>query len=379
MKISILSMQRVDNFGSLLQGYSLMKILKELSGGTVDFIDIKSNKMDNALLDGQVNDFNYENEKKLNGLFEKIKKIDRYTINRLLMRRSNKKQCEMYELFRKEVLKIKDENNNKDYDLCVIGSDEVFNCLSGADWGFTSQLFGNVENAKNVITYAASCGATKYENVPEKVLNRIADSFKKVLAFSVRDQNTFDFVSKLSDKKISINLDPVLIGDFEKEINNNEYQKCKLPKKYCIVYSYYNRINQKNEIKEIKKFCKENDMKIISIGAPQWWIKKHIVVNPFQMLSIFKNAEFVITDTFHGTIFAAKYSKKFATIVRESNRNKLMDLLVRLNKKEHLINKIQDLEKTYEFTNNIDDTNKIISECKEISTEYLKSAIDSIS
>ena len=48
MKICILSMQRVLNYGSLLQAYSLKKILTEM-GHTVDFIDIEPNEKENAL------------------------------------------------------------------------------------------------------------------------------------------------------------------------------------------------------------------------------------------------------------------------------------------------------------------------------------------
>lgn len=50
-------------------------------------------------------------------------------------------------------------------------------------------------------------------------------------------------------------------------------------------------------------------MEIISIGAPQMWISKHMVLTPFETLVAFKHAEFVVTDTFHGTIFSAKYAK----------------------------------------------------------------------
>ena len=84
-------------------------------------------------------------------------------------------------------LKISDEDNYKTYDGCVIGSDEVFNCNVASPWGFTSQLFGNIRQASNVITYAASCGSTQYENVPSDVRMRIENAFKRVKSFSVRD------------------------------------------------------------------------------------------------------------------------------------------------------------------------------------------------
>ena len=110
----------------------------------------------------------------------------------------------------------------------------------------------------------------------------------------------------------------------------------------------------------------------VTIGAPQFWVKKHLILNPFEMLNVFKNAEFVITDTFHGSIFAAKYSKKFATLIRESNKNKLSDLLKRLNVDKHLLSNINELENIYKINNDISII-KDISKTERIRTiKYLE-------
>lgn len=362
-KVCILSMQKVDNFGSLLQAYSLKKIIESLDN-SVEFIDIKKMNEDNKLLNEKVT---FSEEKNL--LLTKLSKIDKYFFNRILMKNSNKKQNEVFEKFRNKELNISDSSNTKEFDTCVIGSDEVFNCTTNSSWGFTSQLFGNVNNASKVITYAASCGATKFSFLNSEVINRIRNSFEKISAFSVRDENTREFVSKMTDNHISINLDPVLVGDFENEIKENN--KIKLPKKYCVVYSYYNRIKSKKEIREIKKICKEKNMEIVSVGAPQFWIKKHLILNPFEALSVFEKAEFVVTDTFHGTIFASKYSKKFVTIVRESNKNKLTDLINRLEQQNHLCNDIKDISTIYNIINDKEKIKNICTAEKTRTIEYL--------
>ena len=286
------------------------------------------------------------------------------------IKRKDKIQVDIFEEFRGKVLKICKENNNQKYDTCVIGSDEVFNCASKSKWGFTSQLFGNVRNANKVITYAASCGETSYENLNNEVILRIKESFKNISSFSVRDCNTYNFVTKLCNKKPTFNLGPVLIGNFDEEIKNCSFLK--LPKKFCIVYSYYNRFNNKEEIKTIKKFCKKNKMTLITIGAPQFWIKKHLVLNPFEVLYAFSRAEYVITDTFHGTIFASKYSKRFATIIRKSNRNKLGDLLKRLKQDEHLCINISEIKDKYNLINDKKQIKTICEEERIKSIDYLK-------
>ena len=103
---------------------------------------------------------------------------------------------------------------------------------------------------------------------------------------------------------------------------------------FCIVYSYYNRIHKKEEIDRIKSFCKKNKLEIVTVGAPQMWVKNHLVLTPFELLKVFKKASFVITDTFHGTIFSVRYSNKFAVLLRDSNKNKLFDLVCRLGIKD---------------------------------------------
>lgn len=368
MNVGILSMQRVDNMGSLLQSYALKKTIEEL-GHQVGFIDIKKIDEDYELLGAYKQD--YHEEREAIGLLGKIKKIDKYTINRFRIKKKSIQQEKAFEDFRNSSLSI--SNTKEMYDVCVIGSDEVFNCLSSGAWGFTSQLFGNVSNANKVITYAASCGSTEYEELPNGVINRIKEAFLNVSSFSTRDQNTHCFVAKLTDKSITDNFDPVLIYDFGHEIEATILPE--LPKNYCVVYSYYNRIHSNKEINAIKSFCKKYDLTPIAIGAPQYWIGNYIVCSPFQCLKVFKNAKYVITDTFHGTIFAAKYSDKFAVLARESNRNKLLDLVKKIGMQEHLMESITELEDKYQILKNQNGFNEIIAEERVHALQYLQKNI----
>lgn len=365
MKICILSMQRVNNMGSLLQAYALKKTLESM-GADVEFIDIKRIDQDFALLGGYQQNFCGENGQ--TGLLGKLCRLDRYAVNRIRIRKLCDIQDKEFDKFRNEVLKLQIKSDR--YDLCIIGSDEVFNCLNSGAWGFTSQLFGNVPEANRVITYAASCGSTTYEKLPLNVSNRIRETFKYVSDFSVRDKNTHDFVSKLSDKKITDNLDPVLIYNFDEEVEKAALPT--LPAHYCVIYSYYNRIHTKAEIDAIENFCKKRNLTPIAVGAPQFWLKDYVVCTPFQCLKVFQNADFVITDTFHGTIFSAKYAERFSILSRQSNKNKLLDLIEKIGMQEHLMNGVQELDKKYEITKNGAEFSQFIERQKEKSHAYLQ-------
>ena len=114
-KVCILSMQRIDNMGSVLQAYSLKRILENI-GCDVDFMDIRPNDGDNALLGGKQLDFSSEKDGK--GF---AGKIDEYTFNRAIIKAKSIIEKAFFQDFRKKYLNI--EKTSTYYDFCVIGSD----------------------------------------------------------------------------------------------------------------------------------------------------------------------------------------------------------------------------------------------------------------
>lgn len=111
----------------------------------------------------------------------------------------------------------------------------------------------------------------------------------------------------------------------------------------------------------------------VAVGAPQFWIDDYIVCSPFQCLKVFQHADFVITDTFHGTIFSAKYARKFRVLVRDSNQNKLLDLVERLNLTEHLMESFGQLQTHRDEYMDTEMISALLSEEKKHSLNYLRS------
>ncbi len=372
MKVCILSMQRVLNYGSLLQAYSLKKMITSL-GHEVSFIDIEPNEQDNL------------KRLKVKSFDEGLKLSGRNIVYRLLQQDANifyglrkiiskKNVAKLQKIFADEVLKLNEANNKREYDVCVIGSDEVFNCLNDESWGFTSQLFGNVRQANKVITYAASCGFTKPSELPNGVKDVISNSFMSVVAFSVRDENTANFVREIAKTEPQYHLDPVAVGNFDDEMEKASKCLKRLPKKYCIIYSYHGRMGE-SEKEAVLDLCRKEKMTPVSIGGSQKWVHTHLELEPFEVLCAFKNAAYVVTDTFHGAIFSAKFASRYAIIVRESNKNKLSDLINRLKIKNHQVTSMEQIADLYAV---VDDKRTIrdIEKCQyERSIEYLEHSI----
>lgn len=367
-EVCILSMQKVNNFGSLLQAYSLKKLISEM-GYNTSFLDIQYD-IDEIKLINSVDAYAVEMEN--NNKKNKFKKMDRYFIRRVIHNIQVKKQTKLFQQFRDNILKIENQSK-KEYDLCVIGSDEVFNCTQGKDMPFTSQLFGNVKCAKTVVSYAASCGYTNYDDIPKEVRSIIQSALRRLKYISVRDINTENFIKHMINVKPEVNFDPVLIGDFDSEMALYSFDA----KKYeniCIVYAYRNHIYEPSDIKCILQFCKSHKLRLVAVGGHQKWIKEYWIGTPFEMLSLFKQARFIITNTFHGTIFSAKYNGNFAVFVRSANKNKLEDLIQRLEIEEHKINDFKKLEDTWTIPDSRLKVAQICSKEREKTILYLKKA-----
>lgn len=347
-------MQRVKNYGSFLQALSLKNLLEEW-GNSVEFIDIKSGQLYKGREYTDRGTKDWSNQEFVN---------------------FRKKREEIILEYGKKYLGLQDvQNLNNDYEFAIIGSDEVFNCIGNGNIGFTTQLYG--ENvSKYTITYAASCGHTTYEQIKENGLDKeVKRALQELRNISVRDKNTLNFVNNILDmnvKNVVENIDPVFIYDFEKYLPNKKIQE----KDYIIVYSYDYRLCNDKEVKAIKEFAISNNLKTIGLGLYQPWCDENINVTPFELLNYFKNARYVITDTFHGAVFSIKYNKQFVGISRTSNSYKFEDLLNRFGVMSQKIDEMENLEKVINNKIDYDVINKFIKLETEKSKKYLKNELD---
>ena len=362
MKIGILSMQRVPNYGSFFQSLALKKILED-RGHEVRFVDIYENP-------------HIKNEKYKKNLsrLKKIKKIDKYLFRRIKDSQKNKQLDEMFRDSQRKCLKLEEGFMDSDgCDAVVVGSDEIFNCSSKSKWGITGQRFGNIPGVNFVVSYAASCGYTDGSDLADVEKNIITTALKKMTRISVRDKNTANFVKQMIGEAPVEHLDPVLIYDLENLIILRNADE-NLPKEpYMVVYAYHDRINSKEEIQAIKRFARNHHLRTIAIGGSLPWCDEFVVLSPFRVLEYFRNAECVITDTFHGTIFSVKARKPFAVIVRDSNANKLNDLLERIGIMNHKVSDLSMLDSILLQQDDLEECYAIIEGEKKRSYEYLES------
>lgn len=113
-------------------------------------------------------------------------------------------------------------------------------------------------------------------------------------------------------------------------------------------------------------------MKIICVGCYQNFCDEYVFASPFEVLGYFKNAECIITSTFHGTVMSIKYNKPFVTVVKQYNSQKLTSLLNYFNLSNRLLLNADDIENILKTDIDYEPINSIIENEKDRTLNYLK-------
>ena len=355
MEVGILSMQEVKNYGSFLQAFSLKKNIEAL-GHECEFVNIIPGR--------QIGEFKLSRWHKLHLLVERLWGWDFAKRLKTIYKFQTRFSKEFF-----PCLGVKKGMTAGHYDVVVIGSDEVFNCAQKTWFGFSPQLYGEGLDAAKVITYAASFGATTIDKLSKlKLKDEVAKMLRENFSqLSVRDENSKAVVEGLTGTEPVMHVDPVLIYDYAAYM-----PKVKRKADYIIVYSYPGRISDKHEIAAIKAFARKKKLRLLSIGHYFPWCDDVVVPTPFEVLAYFRDAAYVVTDTFHGSVFSIKYNKKFCTIVREMNNQKLTYLLKQFGLESRIVSDLNLLEATMEAEIDYRPVNEKIALETARSKAYLK-------
>lgn len=224
------------------------------------------------------------------------------------------------------------------FDLLVVGSDVVWDyTLFGHD-----DLFFGALNADRKIAYAASFGKVNYgTQIPAPVKKGL----RRFDAISVRDENSRKIVeSVLGERPVTV-LDPCFLDDF----SNDERHTKTIDRleRYLLVYAFAMR---PEEIEMTKRFASERGLKTVALGYRQKWCDKNLMgVGPLEWLAFYRKAQYVVTSTFHGTIFAIKYRKQFLVSMNEKIKNRVVSLLHSAGLEERTFGDIELLEDEIDY------------------------------
>lgn len=211
------------------------------------------------------------------------------------------------------------KEQSKKYTAVMVGSDQLWS-PSGITSNFYNLMFADDNTVK--ISYATSFGVSqinpKYHKIYNTFLNRLD-------FISVRENSGKKIVEELSSNKAEVVCDPVILLDAEqwlKEIPNKRL--------YDEPYIFAYFLGKSAEYRDaVTKFAKQKGLKIVTEPHMDSYNKADenfgdytpFDIGPAEFVNLIRNAEYVFTDSFHGSVFSMLYQKQFLVFNRYSDNS----------------------------------------------------------
>lgn len=329
MKIGILThFYHSLNYGGMLQAYALTEFLNRNGFDSEQICYIMST---NSFLPVQKTNSIDVSQKEVFLPLKLIKRVYRSLRFRLIDKKCEEyyweyrkdkiiKRTESFAEFQQRVLhsgRVYDKNSISNamdvYDCFITGSDQVWN-FTWFNPAFFLDFSGNIKK----IAYAASAGKSEFRIEEENYLKKTLSEFD---AISVREENLVPTINALLEKDSVIQtVDPTLLltaEDWDKVASPRLFEN-----KYVFCYFLH---NNKSLSQLAVKFARKHKMSIVTIPFPDIEYNKQDVTfgryriddaGPSHFISLIKYADYVLTDSFHATVFSLIYHKQFIAFPR---------------------------------------------------------------
>lgn len=265
----------------------------------------------------------------------------------------------------------------KDYDAFVVGSDQIWrpkyirqafgDCVENAFLGFAKKW-----NVKRM-SYAASFGTDVWEYSNDET-ERISQLIKKFRALSVRERSAIALCKEHLDADVKVVLDPTLL------LSKEDYLPLvrDIPACKGILFNYILDLTpEKDDL--IERISKDRSIKPYRVGAriDDWDrpVEERVQPPVEKWLAAFRDAEFVVTDSFHACVFSIIFGKPFIAIGNaQRGLSRFESLLKTFNLEKNLICSPEeyDSEKDYSIPAMSFD---ILKKLQQESMDYLRGAL----
>ncbi len=304
----MLTFHHVLNYGAVLQCWAL-KLAIERNGYNCDVVSYVCPHL-----------LNVERGLRFN------KKLPIALAKKLSQGYGNCKKKANFNAFLRQELNMHDRSCNdvfSNYSAFVVGSDQVWNlCLTGNDYTYF------LENRHGVkkIAYAASFGE---DDIPEAELKRVLADISEFDAVSIREKRMRDFLAEKGVEAEYV-VDPVFLLSKENWTSNLDDTYINESERYILVYCVEKSATVFNYAKQLSR---ETGLKIIYLNQNLFFKEKGMIyrrgVGPKEFLKYLEHADYVVTNSFHGTALSIIFEKNVAvdTVLHEKNNRRITELL----------------------------------------------------
>ena len=323
MKIGIITFHHIDNYGATLQAYALHKFLKQ-QGYDVEIIDYRPYKAIKYYTRSlsPINK-NFSLNKRAFGNIARAWRMRQFLRSQIKL--SQKKYYS-----KKGLAYFRDK-----YDVVICGSDQIW-CLDSFR-GFDTSYFLDFVSQETTrrISYAASFGnSTFLKNHKEEICN-LVEKFQTIL---VRDSNSKNIINTECNVDAARVLDPTFIVKYDDIIS-----PVKIKDNYLLIYNQAELTSAQETF--IKSIAEAKKLAIVSVGKYNKIAQTNLVsASPKEWVSLFNQASYVVTNTYHGTIFSIIFKKLFTVFGHQKKSQKLTDLLSIFNLSNRMLTSISEVE-----------------------------------
>lgn len=355
MKCSIMTIHHIHNFGSVFQAYALCEFLKE-------------NDFDVEIVDYRPKYYDY-GKNKWKSIVARVLNYKSYCTRRKKFERFVTKYESLSEQQFHTVAELDLYYSSKEH-IFIAGGDQLWNSYHpcGNDAAYKLVF---AEKAKK-IAYGTSMGR---DNFLESELTKIADETKNFSRIMLREQSTVEMLKSHTNVSVSHVIDPVGLIDAD-ELKKMAV-KPEINEPYAVMY-----LADSSELlnKAIAILSKKLGLKIVHICG----FKKKCYcdffekdLGPQEILGYILHAEFVLSASFHATMFSLLFNKQFATLLPGTQTNaRIKDLLQKVNLENRIIQS-DDKLKQIDVKIDYNEVNQIITDFRNKSRdELLNSLLD---
>lgn len=359
MRIAILTLPLHVNFGGILQCYALQTVLErmghEVSVLNTDFVNV--------------------DYKTRIGLF--IKRLVKTCIGKeskfygwKTEREITQKYTQVFIRKHIHLLNVQDLSLLKedDFDAIVVGSDQIWRPMYYQPIANAYLKFAKDWTSIKRIAYATSFGTDKWEYTHEET-QECASLVKLFDAVSVRENTAVDLCRKYLEVEAVQVLDPTLLLSKEDYLKLIDQSKLK---KNEGVFAYFLDVTS-SKMDLANRIAKERGLKLYQFNNPNvdclsLHFEKRIQQPIEEWIAGFRDASFVVTDSFHGCVFSIIFNKPFVVIGNEERGiARLKSLLSMLDFDYSVASNIHQLQKI-EWNK----TKLILDKYRQISLSFLR-------
>lgn len=184
----------------------------------------------------------------------------------------------------------------------VVGSDQVWNPYYQGN----SYQFLTFAPKEKRFSFAASIGT---DQIPEEKKLYYKKCLSEMNYISVRENKAAEIVKDLTGRDVDVVLDPTLLLPKEQWIEIVSKPNIEIDENYICTYFL-------GEIPEaVYSFAKKKNLKIYKLNSIEQ--KELYDINPAEFLYMIKNADYVLTDSFHAVVFSIIFNKDFYVFERK--------------------------------------------------------------